>query len=137
MIYSLIWNVENGLSRPQPPGVTLFGKLNHFGPQAEQRLGWPLATARLNGFRPKVKLVATLDAVCNPHAALSISFPLCCLMMWHATHTLHHLFYSLHIVDDAMCNPHTALSISFSLCCLIMWHATHMLCHLFLSLYVV
>ena len=61
VIYSPIWNVENGLSCPQPPGVTLFGKLNHFGPQAEQRLGWPLATARLNGFQPKVKPVATLD----------------------------------------------------------------------------
>ena len=61
VIYSPIWNVENGLSCPQPPGVTLFGKLNHFGPQAEQRLGWPLAMARLNCFQPKVKLVATLD----------------------------------------------------------------------------
>ena len=48
------------LECPQPPGVTLFGKLNHFGPQAEQRLGWPLATARLNSFWPKVKPVATL-----------------------------------------------------------------------------
>ena len=60
MIYSPIWNVENSLSHPQPPGVTLFGKLNHFGPQAKQWLGWPLAMAQLNGFWPKVKPVATL-----------------------------------------------------------------------------
>ena len=63
MIYSPIWNVENSLSRPQPPGVTLFGKLNHFGPQAKQWLGWPLATAQLNSFWPKVKPVATLCPV--------------------------------------------------------------------------
>ena len=95
------------------------------------------------------------DAVCNPHAALSISFPLCCLIMWHATHTLRHLFYSLHIVDDAVCNPHTASSISFSMlfddmacnphtvssilfppCCLMMQCATHTPHHLYLSLHV-
>ena len=38
------------------------------------------------------------DAVCNPHAVSSISFPLCCLMMQHAAHMLHCLFYSLYIV---------------------------------------
>ena len=38
------------------------------------------------------------NAVCNPHTVSSIYFPLCCLMMWHATHMLCHLFLSLHVV---------------------------------------
>ena len=97
------------------------------------------------------------NAVCNPHAALSILFPPCCLTMWCATHTPHCLFLSLYVVwwcrvqptclviyffpsvlfDDAVCNPHAASSIAFPPCYLMMWHATHMPCHLFLSLHVV
>ena len=38
------------------------------------------------------------DAVCNPHAPSSISFPPCRLMMQHATHMPHCLFLSLHVV---------------------------------------
>ena len=38
------------------------------------------------------------DVACNPHTTSSISFSPCCLMMWCATHMLHHLFLSLYVV---------------------------------------
>ena len=102
---------------------------------------WKTTTTRWEGWR-RVRRVGRRgkgdregdnDAVCNPHAVSSISFPLCCLMTWCATHTLHCLFLSLHVFwwcgmqptchvsflfpsmlfDDVACNPHATLSISF------------------------
>ena len=42
------------------------------------------------------------DAACNPHAALSSSFPPIYLTMWSATHTPHCLFLFLPILSDDM-----------------------------------
>ena len=67
---------------------------------------WKTTTTRWEGWRRVTRVgrrgkgdrEGDDNAVCNPHATSSISFPLCCLMTWCATHTLHHLFYSLHVV---------------------------------------
>jgi len=58
------------------------------------------------------KVTTTRRVGCTP--CHLISFPLCCLTMRCATHTLCHL--------------------SFPQCCLMMWRATHALCRLFLFL---
>ena len=85
---------------------------------------WKTMTTRWDGWR-RVRRVGRRgkgdregdnNAVCNPHAASSISFPL--------------------LFDDMACNPHTVSSILFPPCCLMMQCATHTPHRLFLSLHV-
>ena len=88
------------------------------------------------------------NAVCNPHAVLSIPFlfyfPSFCLMMQCATHTpcRQFLFYFIFFLFCLMrCATHTLCCqflfyFIFLLFCLMMWCATHMPCRQFLFYFI-
>ena len=75
------------------------------------------------------------DAVCNPHAASSISFPPH-IIWWRSVKPTCHVvyFFSPHIIWQHSVQPTRCVVYFFSSSYyLTMWHATHTPCHLFSS----